>query len=174
MSNDRIYFNPRAWRVRIAQAAIYGFAVLAGWLFLSEDHAGMAMADRVAVWFGLIFGAACFLAFEVYLRRYVVRIEREAEGLAITTLATVHQRTMRIHDGSLGAERNDRSYLVGTPSVNNNWIPLRVPGVWPPFIVDVTPPATLNHGALHSALTRATKRPAKAAKGRGDGRRERR
>jgi len=116
---------------------------------------------------------ACVLAFEVYLRRYVVRIEREADCLAIRTLATVHQRTLRIRDGSLGRERNDRSNLPGTPSVDNVWAALRVPGVWPPFILDLTPPAVLNRGALSAALARASRR-AKAAKGRGDGRRERR
>lgn len=169
----RIYSNPRAWRARIAQAAISLLAAGMVWLFVSEDHAAMTSGDRIAVWFGLIFGVACFLAFEVYLRRYVVEMKRDGDALAITTLATAHRRTVRIRDGSLGRERGDRSNLVGAPSVNNMWIPLRVPGMWPPFILDATPPAMLNRGALDAALRRASGS-VKGPKGRGDGRRERR
>lgn len=173
MADDTVYRNPRAWRVRVAQAAIAAFAATAVWLFISEDHAGMATADRIAVWFGLLFGLACFLAFEVYLRRYVLRIEREARGLAITTLATVHHARLVIRDGSLGRERNDRSSFIGAPTVNNSWIPLNLPGRWPPFIIDVTPPAKLHRGGLEAALRRASK-PATSPKGRGDARGERR
>lgn len=169
----RIYFNPRVWRVRIAQAAVSLLAAGMVWLFVSEDHAAMTSGDRIAVWFGLIFGLACFLGFEVYLRRYVVEVKRDGDALAITTLATVHHRTMRIRDGSLGREQNDRSSLIGAPTVNNNWIPLRVPGVWPPFLIDVTPPATLNRSGLDAALRRASK-PVDGPKRRGDGRKERR
>jgi hypothetical protein len=163
MAKGQIYFNPRVWRVRVAQTAIWAGAAALIWLFFSEDHATLATQDQIAVWFGLVFAIACVLAFEVYLRRYVVAIEREADGLAITTLATLHRRRLLIRAGMLGQERNDR--FVGRSVVDNNWSPLRLPGIWPPMVVDVTPPARLDRQALEAALRRLPQR--------GDGRKER-
>jgi hypothetical protein len=163
MAKGQIYVNPRVWRVRVAQAAIWLAAAALIWLFFSEDHATMATPDRIAVWFGLVFAIACVLGFEVYLRRYVVAIVREADSLAITTLATVHRRRLLIKAGRLGQERNDT--FSGRSIVDNNWSPLAIPGIWPPMIVDVTPPARLDRQALDAALRRLSQR--------GDGRKER-
>jgi hypothetical protein len=163
MTKGQIYFNPRVWRVRVAQAAIWVGAATLIWLFFSEDHATIAIEDQIAVWFGLVLAIACVLGFEVYLRRYVVAIMREPDGLAITTLATFHRRRLLIKAGRLGQERNDK--FSGRSVVDNNWSPLGIPGIWPPMIIDVTPPAKLDRQALQAAIRRLAQR--------GDGRKER-
>jgi hypothetical protein len=166
MAGERIYENPRAWRARIAQLAVWILAAVMVWLAVSENQVDETMADRIALWFGLIFGLACLVGIEVFLRRYVTAIDRAADGLSIETLATVHRRRVVVKGGSLGGARRDELWLPGTPSVNNQWTTISAPGLWMPLVVDVTPPAKLNRALMEAAL--------RGKSGRGDGRKKRR
>lgn len=149
-----IYVNPRAHRVRIAQAAIWlGGAVIA-WLGLFDQsgHVG-SEAELIFVRVMGVAAIATIIAFEFYLRAYVLRIVREVGVLEITTLATLHHRVVRFDpaEAALGETRHETS--VGpAPRVNAFWTPLRLPGRNFTFILDETPPARLDHAALRSAL----------------------
>lgn len=153
-----IYANPRAWRVRIAQAAVWivGAAIL--WLILFSGEAPQSQADLYAAWICAPLAAAAIVAMAVYPYCYVVRL-RVRGGLEITTLSLFGQRTFNVNPAlvALGALRNDR--LAARTFVNNFWRPLRVPGEMFPLIVDTTA-AYVNEWRLEQAKKNAQK-PAK-------------
>lgn len=146
-----IYRNPRAWRVRIAQAAIWAFPAALIWIAATAP-AGTSAGELALVWSLAAVAAVLLLAFEIYLRVYVIEISTEREAVRITALATFHHRVIR--PGAivgLGAERHERGSFGLSPSFNNRWLTLKLPGQWPPLIIDVTPPARLDRAALQRA-----------------------
>lgn len=135
-----LYANKRAWRVRIAQAAVWiTFAAIASVMF-GPPHPNDTLADHIVGYGGLTFIALCVLGMELYLRLYVLRIEDHGANLRITTLATLHHRTRTVPraDTSFGAERHDYSPAGVSPGVDNTWRTFNVRGQRLPYIVDTT------------------------------------
>lgn len=132
-----IYDNPRAWRVRIAQVAVWLFGAAIVWLaFFSNGHVG-SFAEQIFVW---VMGAASILVLagtEFYLRAYVLKMRLETR-LEITTLSFFGRRSIEADPAaiSLGRERHD--LWLYRSIVDNYWIPLNVPGEVLPLIVDTT------------------------------------
>lgn len=150
-----IYRNPRAWRVRVAQAAIWACAVFVVWICLfAPVNPNDGPADRIVMLAAPVFVLACVAGFECYLRLYVVLIAQEADHIAVTTLATLHRRTLLLDKKRLrlGGQRHDRILPGLSPGVDNFSSRLRVTGWRLPLIVDETPPARLDRAALEKAL----------------------
>ncbi|MDZ4761817.1 MAG: hypothetical protein SGJ21_12175 [Alphaproteobacteria bacterium] len=165
MSGADIYRNPRAHRVRIAQAAFWVFGVVLVWLAFLDDSAVGSPGELIFVRAVGVCAIALILAFEVYLRLYVLRIREEGGALEIVTLATLHHRTFRHDPGRydpggdvLGATRRERSRSLRAPSVNVWWTPLRLRGRRLPLIIDETPPAKLDRRRLEAALRERNRR----------------
>lgn len=136
-----LYLNSRAWRVRLAQAAIWLGAGLCAWLaFIVPPNPTDGPADQLVVLIGAILMIAATLAFEVFLRLYVLRIEREGGVLQVTTLATCHHRRTRLDTAatSLGETRREQAPAFLAPGYNNSWRALKAKGHLFPFIVDTT------------------------------------
>ena len=135
-----LYENRRAWRVRIAQAAIWIAFVAIAAVMLGPPHPNDTLADRIVGYGGLAFIALCVLGMEIYLRLYVLRIEDGGADLRVTSLATLHHRTRVLPraDASLGAERHDFSLAGVSPGVDNTWRTFKVRGQRLPYIVDTT------------------------------------
>jgi len=136
-----LYLNPRAWRVRIAQAAIWLGGGLCLWLtFFAPPNPADRPIDHLVASVAAILMVFAAVAFEFYLRLYVLRIEREGEVLLVTTLATVHHRRVRLDPGgtSLGETRRERAPAFLAPGYDNSWRGLKAKGHLFPFIVDTT------------------------------------
>jgi len=134
------YENKRAWRVRIAQAAIWIMFILLAGVMLGPPHPNDTLADGIIGYGGVAFLALCVIGMEIYLRLYVLRIEEDGDAVRITTLATLHRRTLTAprSDLVLGSERHDYSPVGLAPGVDNTWRGLRRRGQRLPFIVDTT------------------------------------
>lgn len=135
-----LYANKRAWRVRIAQAAVWIAFVAIASVMLGPPHPNDTLADVIVGYGGFAFIALCVLGMELYLRLYVLRIEDAGADLRVTTLATLHHRTRTVSraDTSLGAERHDFSPAGLSPGVDNTWRTFKVRGQRLPFIIDTT------------------------------------
>jgi len=141
-----IYSNPRAWRVRIAQAAIWLGAVLVVWLaFFAPANPNDQAADKIVAIAGAVFMIAMVVLIEGYLRLYVLRIERTGDTLIVTTLATLHRRTATVDLSAteLGAIRRDQAPPGLAPGYDNTWRSLKAKGQPFPFIIDLTASADL-------------------------------
>lgn len=144
-----IYSNPRGWRVRIAQAAIWVFGGLIVWLaFFSDGHVG-SQGEQIFVWVTGALTALVMACTELYLRAYVIGMRLEG-GLRITTLSFFGQRSFTVDPAAvrLGGERHD--FFIGRSIVNNFWMPMNAPGEPLPLIVDTTA-AGLDAAALDRA-----------------------
>ena len=150
-----IYANPRAWRVRIAQAAIWGFGGVIIWLAFFSNGPVARQGEQIFVWVVGALMALVMAGTEFYLRAYVVDMRLEG-GLRITTLSFFGQRSFTVDPASvrLGAEKHDLS--VVRVVVDNYWMPLHVPGEPVPLIIDTTA-ASLNESALERAVARRRK-----------------
>jgi hypothetical protein len=140
---ETIYDNPRAWRARIAQVAIWIGASACAWLvFEAPANPNDGLADRIVGIAGAVLLLAALVVFEVFLRFYVLRIRRDGDTLLVTTLATLHHRTARLAtvDVSLGPTIRDRSPdSVWAPSYDNLRRGLHAKGYPWPFVIDLTP-----------------------------------
>jgi hypothetical protein len=150
-----IYANPRAWRVRIAQAAIWVFGAPLVWLAFFSGAPVESMGEQVFVWVAGALMALIMAGAEFYLRAYVVDMRLEG-GLRITTLSFFGQRSFTVDPAlvRLGDEKHD--FFVGRQIVSNYCAPLRVPGEPLPLIIDTTV-ASLNSAALGRAAARRRK-----------------
>lgn len=150
-----IYANPRAWRVRIAQAAIWGFGAMILWLAFFSNGSVASMGEQIFVWIVGALTAVVMACTEFYLRAYVVGMRLEG-GLRITTLSFFGQRSFTVDPTSVrvGAEKHD--FLVARQVVNNFWTPMHVPGEPLALIVDTTA-ASLDMAALERAAARRRK-----------------
>lgn len=137
-----LYQNRRAWRARVAQAAIWGGAAACVWVAAAAPRPNDTMADTIVVWVGVIFMLACVAAFEVYLRLYVLRIVRDDGALRITTLSTLHHRCVSVdaETASFSDERHEHAPPGLAPGHDNSWRGLRAKGHRFAFIVDTTQP----------------------------------
>jgi hypothetical protein len=145
-----IYTNPRAWRVRIAQVAVFIGGALIVWLaFFSDGRVGSA-AEQYFVWALGALGLVLMAGTEFYLRAYVVRISRDWR---VTTLSFFGERSFSADPTRIrfGAERHDISAY--RQLVNNFWMPMRVPGEVLPLIVDTTPPARFDKAAFQRSAS---------------------
>jgi len=136
-----LYLNARAWRVRIAQAAIWLGAGLCLWLtFLAPPNSTDQPIDQIVTSVAAFLMVCAVLALEVYLRLYVLRIERDGGVLLVTTLATLHHRRVRLEgiSTSLGETRRERAPAFLAPGYDNSWRGLKAKGHLLPFIVDTT------------------------------------
>ena len=143
-----LYLNQRAWRVRVAQAAIWLGAGLCLWLVIfTAPNPTDGPADRIVAAVAAVFMLCAVLAFEVYLRLYVLRIEHEENVLLVTTLATIHHRCVRLDASttSLGETRRERAPAFAAPGYDNSWRGLQAKGQIFPFIVDSTKPTRIDH-----------------------------
>lgn len=145
-----IYENPRAWRVRVAQAAVFGFGVVIVWLAFFSGDPVSSTGEQIFVWVMGALVAAVMVGAPFYLRAYVVRISSDWR---VTTLDLLGQRTIVVDPSqiSLGAERHD--FAVYRSIVNNFWAPLRVPGEPFPLILDTTPPARFDEAQFTRGLS---------------------
>lgn len=147
-----IYDNRRAWRVRIAQAAVWIFGALIVWLAFFSAGAVGSFGEQIFVWVIGVLSLMVMAGTEFYLRAYVIEMRLDA-GLQISTLSFFGHRSLVADLGqvSIGRERHDFSAYRSI--VSNYWIPLNVPGEPLPLIVDTTA------GGLDlEALARAARR----------------
>jgi len=135
-----LYASKRAWRVRIAQAAIWIAFIAIASVMLGPPHPNDTLADVIIGYTGLAFIALCVAGMELYLRLYVLRIEESGADMRVTTLATLHHRTRTFArtDTSFGAEHHDFSPVGAAPGVDNTWRTFKVRGQRLPFIIDTT------------------------------------
>ena len=127
--------------MRIAQAAIWLGVALCLWLvFFSPPNPSDRAIDGLVAPFGATFILCAAVAFEIYLRLYVVRIEKESDTLLVTTLATLHHRRvwLPVAATSLGDTHHEQAPAFLAPGYDTSWRGLRVKGRMLPFIVDVT------------------------------------
>ncbi|MCR6646193.1 MAG: hypothetical protein NVV62_17585 [Terricaulis sp.] len=149
-----IFSNPRGWRVRIAQAAIYFFGAMIFWLAFFSNGRVESFGEQIFVW---VIGALCvpvILFMAAYPYFYVIRMRLLREGLEITTLTLLSQRTFLVDPArvQLGRERHD--LFVWRSIVSNFWHGLWIEGRALPLIVDVTA-ASLNARELERAVRQA-------------------
>jgi 4-amino-4-deoxy-L-arabinose transferase-like glycosyltransferase len=136
-----VYQNRRGWRVRVAQAAIWLGAGFGLWLvFLAPPNPADQSSDQIVASVGAIFTGCAVLAFEIYLRLYVLRIEREGDVFLVTTLATLHHRHLRLDRDSLslGETQREQAPAFLVPGYDNYWRGLKTKGHLLPFIIDTT------------------------------------
>lgn len=147
-----VYSNPRAWRVRIAQATIWIFGGIIVWLAFFSNGRVDSFGEQIFVWVAGALMALIMAGTEYYLRAYVVEMRLDG-GLRITTLSFFGQRSITVDPAavSLGRERHD--FSVTRSIVNNYWMPFNVPGEPLPLIVDTTA-ADIDIGALERAARR--------------------
>jgi hypothetical protein len=139
-----IFLNPRAWRVRVAQAAIWLSAALCVWLaFLAPASPADQALDEFVAAAGACLMLSAVVLFELYLRLYVLRIERDGDTLLVTTLATAHHRhvSLNLTAIEMGDARHEESGASLAPGYDNVWRSLKAKGQRLPFIIDLTPPA---------------------------------
>ncbi len=147
-----IYDNPRAWRVRIAQAAIWIFGALIVWLAFFSNGRVESEGEQIFVWVTGALAALIMASTEIYLRAYVVKMRLNG-GLHIRTLSFFGERKLVVDPAkvSLGRERHD--VWNWRTIVDNYWIPLNAPNELLPLIVDTTA-AAINMQALERAARR--------------------
>lgn len=136
-----VYENLRAWRVRISQGVIWLGAGLCLWLALFAPLAPTdASGDRIVASVGAILMVCAVVAFELYLRLYVLRIERRGSVLLVTTLATLHHRHVIVdpRSASLGETRREKAGPLLAPGYDNSWRGLKAKGHLLPFIIDTS------------------------------------
>lgn len=148
-----LYRNPRAWRARIVQVAVWiGLAVMISIPFTPSAPA--TTADLIAVGFGVLLAIGAVIGVEYFLRRYVTAVHATPSGTVFTTLTTFgakqtpHARS-EIRNAGV---RHDQAMYPGAPSVDNQWISLHRKEGGFAYILDVTPPATIDAAALARAL----------------------
>lgn len=147
-----LYRNPRAWRARVAQGAMWVGVIAIATIPLNSPP--MSGAD-MGVFIGgvaLVLGAA--IAVEIYLRRYVVAIDRADDGAVFTTLTTFATMRRKRGRGEIryAGRRHDQSNIPVAPSVDNHWVSLHTATGQFAYLVDVTPPAQIDDKALKQAL----------------------
>lgn len=149
-----IYNNTRAWRVRIAQAAIWIGGGVIVWLAFFSDSRVESYGEQVFVWVMAALSIIVMAGTEFYLRAYVLQLRAEGAKLAIETLSFFGQRSLSVDLNAItfGRERHDFSNARGI--VSNYWIPLNVPGEVLPLIVDTTA-TDIDIDALAKAWRRA-------------------
>src|SRR5688572_29637696 len=103
-----IYDNPRAWRVRIAQAAIWVFGGLIVWGVPFSGAPVGSQAELIFVWVIWALTLATLAGTEFYLRAYVLSIRFEGAQACITTLTFFGQRSLLVDPSrfAFGSERN--------------------------------------------------------------------
>ena len=156
-----IFRSRRAWRVRIAQIAVWATAVGLPLALATTPSAPPTSADWIVLALGLSLLAAFVVGMEIYLRLYVLELRRIEGGLEAATLATLHHRRVRFEGGAgadLGEERREKGWYGGV-SFDNQSSFLRVPGRKLPFILDTTPPNELHRGRLEAALRQRSSAP---------------
>jgi hypothetical protein len=148
-----LYRNPRAWRARIVQAVVWVGLVAIAAIPLTPS-APATTADLFAVSFGVVLAMAAVIGVEFFLRRYVVAIDAVEGGAVFTTLATFGQRRVRHGRNEIrhAGRRHDRAMYPGAPSVDNQWVSLQTTTGQFAYVIDVTPPATIDDAALQRAL----------------------
>jgi len=151
MNGYDLYFNPRAWRVRIAQAAIWLFGAAIVWIAFSEGAYASA-GEQVFVIVIALTMIGAMIGFVFYLRAYVVRITPGPDGWTITTLDALGETSFAFdpRTATLGETRHD--FMVARLIVDNQWATLRLPGRRIPLILDVTPPARLDRDAMERVI----------------------
>jgi len=138
-----VYQNRRGWRVRIAQAAIWLGAVFCLQLvFPMPPYPAYHVTDQIVAYVAAVLMVCAVLAFEIFLRLYVLRIERQGSVLFVTTFATLHHRHVRLDQDSLalGETRHEQASAFLTPGYDNYWRGLKPKGRLLPFIIDTTAP----------------------------------
>lgn len=147
-----LYRNKRAWRARIAQVAIWAAPVALGTIPFNTDRITPGETFWAFVLAALAAGVA--ITMEVYLRRYVTAIDTDANSVVFTTLTTFGRRRVRHGRNEIhyAGRRRDRANYGVSPSVDNQWVALHTKTGKFAYILDVTPPATMDDNALRKAL----------------------
>lgn len=150
--NTALYRNPRAWRGRVVQVALWVGVIAMATIPLNAPP--MTGADMGVFIGGVALMLAAAIAVEVYLRRYVVAIDQAPDGAVFTTLTTfaTMRRTHARGEIRYAGRRHDQSNIPGAPSVDNHWVSLHTPAGKFAYLVDVTPPAQIDDKALKQAL----------------------
>jgi len=91
-----IYNNTRAWRVRIAQAAIWIGGGVIVWLAFFSDSRVESYGEQVFVWVMAALSIIVMAGTEFYLRAYVLQLRAEGAKLAIETLSFFGQRSLSV------------------------------------------------------------------------------
>lgn len=134
-----IYQNTRVIRVRSLQAILWVFTLgLIAWLYI-QMKAGIPDSGLLLTIFAPVFGLFV-LGFEYYLRCYVVSLAETPGGLKLETLSTFTRQARIVdwQDVKLGGEYRDRLVTGASPSVDNQYMLLRLTARRLPLIVDTT------------------------------------
>ncbi|MBL8559114.1 MAG: hypothetical protein JNM47_10365 [Hyphomonadaceae bacterium] len=147
-----LYCNPRAWRARIAQAAIWLGVVAIGAIPFTTPS--ITPQETLIAYLFVALAVAAAVGVEIYLRRYVSAIDADANGVVFTTLTTFGRKQIRHGRGEIrhAGRRHDKARFGAAPSVDNHWIALHTAAGKFAFVLDVTPPATMDDDALRKAL----------------------
>jgi hypothetical protein len=73
----------------------------------------------------------------LYSRRYLLRIERDADMVALTTLGMLHPNTRVFRVSDLSGAGYHQGRTPGPRGYNPHWMTLRVAGLRLPFIADL-------------------------------------
>jgi len=95
-------------------------------------HQRLMMAGFVA-----LIGVLPTAGMWVFNRRYLTRIERDEDKVALTTLGLLFRSTRVFRLSDFAGTGYHHGQMSGRISVNAPWMALRVAGVWPPFVVDL-------------------------------------
>lgn len=146
----RVLFDnhARVVRVRALTLAFLGLALVVAWcafqvwrgdgLVPGQGEALRTASERLSQALGIgalgLLPAVCMLG---YVRRYVVRIERDHNDLRVTVAGVLRCRTRVVPLARIRRSRFVEGYLrTGRQTVHAPWISLMVEGELLPYIVD--------------------------------------
>jgi hypothetical protein len=147
-----LYRNPRAWRARIAQVAIWAGPAALGAIPFNTD--GITPHETFWAFVLAALAAGVAIAMEIYLRRYVTAIDVDTNGIVFTTLTTFGRKQIRHGRNEIrhAGSRHDKANFGVSPRVDNQWVALHTTTGKFAYVLDVTPPATIDDKALRKAL----------------------
>jgi hypothetical protein len=84
-----LYRNGRVWRVRVVQISVWACALTCWWLTIAGSAANY---DVMLTAVTSVLGSCAVAGMELYLRRYIVRLDASNGRITATTLTTAKNR----------------------------------------------------------------------------------
>lgn len=101
-SGPVFYRAPNVWRLRLVQVVLWGTLALIASLFGElKTNPNNGPADAYVFWGGVVLVVGLVVAYEVFLRLYVIDIRVRDGRLIFTTLATVHHHVFSALPGQV-------------------------------------------------------------------------
>jgi hypothetical protein len=142
MSESRVFYeNSRQLVLRFVQVVLWGGTGIILWLVSQlGQNPRDTLADYIVSGIGALVMVAGVIAYEVYLRLYVVRLEARGANLRFTTLSTFGTRSFEVDPELVyvGAPVRLQTDGLPAPSTDTTHRSLNVVGRKLPLIVDLT------------------------------------